>query len=322
MIKRPYIIAEAGFNHEGSMDVACRMVEEAARAGAGAIKFQSFHAAELSAEDSPHFKLIEKGELSEKDHRRLTKQAADCGIDFLSTPYDPASVDLLDDLGVCAFKIASMDVTNLPLLAHVAGKGKKVYLSTGMSLIGEIDRAVSVLKENGLREIVLLHCISLYPAEPEQLNLRAVETLKRIWGLPVGYSDHSLGIFPALTAIALGAEVVEKHFTLDKTLPGPDHKISADPADLALLVQQADELLKCLGSGLIGPERADRANAGILRRGVYARRRIEPDEPLRMDMLRFIRPVDKISPGEVDSLLGRCPRHPIEKNSAIRPEMF
>ena len=317
-----YIIAEAGFNHEGDLDLALRMVEEAARCGADAIKFQSYRAAELAAEDSPHFKLIQKGELSRSDHLALIKQAADCGIDFLSTPYDTQSVDLLDELGVKAFKIASMDVTNLPFLAHVAGKGKKVYLSTGMSLLSEIDRAVTALKEEGAPEIVLLHCISNYPAQPEELNLRCIKTLRQVWGLPVGYSDHSLGISSALAAVSLGAEVVEKHFTLDKTRPGADHRISADPAELSSLVKQAHDLVKALGTGNLGPERADRANAVQYRRGVYARRRIEPGEPLRMDMLKFIRPVEGLLPADVEFLLGRQAKQPIEKDSAIRPEMF
>lgn len=322
MMKQPYIIAEAGFNHDGDMDQACRMIEEAAKAGADAIKFQSFRAEDLCTRTSEHYQLIKKGEISRDNHRMLIECASRCGIDFLSTPYGQESADLLDELGVGAFKVASMDLTNIPFLAHLAAKDKKIYLSTGMSLICEIDQAVSVLIENGAREIVLLHCISNYPAAPEDLNLLILETLRKIWKLPVGYSDHSLGIYSALAATALGAEVVEKHFTLDKNLPGPDHKIAADPADLSLLVKGCREIAKCLGAGVISPARADRANATVFRRGIYAARKIEAGEILQMDMLKFIRPADTLSPGDVKFILGRKARKTIEEDTPVRPEFF
>ncbi|MBM3126973.1 MAG: N-acetylneuraminate synthase, partial [Chloroflexi bacterium] len=246
-----FIIAEAGVNHNGSLDLARRMIRAAVDAGADAIKFQTFKAEKLATSQAPkagyqvvstaqeetQLEMLRKLELAHDEFSILYRDCIESNILFLSTPFDEESADLLGALGVCAFKMASGEITNLPFLSHVARKGQPVILSTGMSYLNEVDLAVRAIRNSGNDRIALLHCTSNYPASPEDVNLRAMDTLAGAFQVVVGFSDHTTGIEIPLAAVAMGAGIIEKHFTLDRSLPGPDHRASLEPADLRALVK-------------------------------------------------------------------------------------
>ena len=255
-----YLVAEAGVNHNGDPALARRLVEVAARAGADAVKFQKHSVRDIlirAALEAPYVKPNSLGatygehrerlELPEETYRELTDLCGKQNLTFLASPWDPKSADFLDELGVPAFKIASADVTNLPLVEHVARKGKPIIMSTGMSDMDEIADAVAAVRRHH-DQLVLLQCTSAYPSDNADLNLRAIETLRRAFGAPVGYSGHERGLAPTEAAVALGACVVERHFTLDRTLPGPDHAASLEPRGLELLIRNIRNIEAALGS--------------------------------------------------------------------------
>ena len=303
-----FVIAEAGVNHDGGLEKAVRLVEVAVEAGADAVKFQTFKAERLvtasaakadyqvraTGSSEPQAQMLRRLELADDDHRELMRQCDRHGILFLSTPFDEGSVDLLANLGVQAFKVASGDVTNFPLLIHIASKGRPVILSTGMSSLGEVEAAVRTLEHAGTRELALLHCVSNYPAEPGDANLRAMETMARAFRVPVGYSDHTLGIEVTLAAVALGACVVEKHFTLDRTLPGPDHHMSLEPDELATLIRG----IRTVDAYLRGVAVEAMAASDNVLRGGLTPKHVDVGELLRI--LRFEVLDDPVHAGEVE----------------------
>ena len=248
------IIAEAGINHNGDMKKAKMLIDAAANCGADVIKFQTHltecemlpQAPTANYVGEPLFELLKRAELSRKDHMELKDYATDKGILFLSTPFSREAVDLLEELGVEAYKVGSGEMTNLPLLEYIAAKGKPILLSTGMSTLDEVKESVAFLRQF-TESLVILHCVSSYPARYEDLNLGFITRLKKEFGLPVGISDHSVGIYSALAAVALGACVVEKHFTIDRDWPGPDQKASITPPELAELVKGVRAIEKALG---------------------------------------------------------------------------
>lgn len=262
-----FIIAEAGVNHNGSLDLALKLVDAAVAAGADAVKFQTFRADRLVTLHAPkaayqsettggaesQFEMLRKLELDERGHRALVDHCASRGIAFLSTPFDEESADILETLGVPAYKLPSGELTNLPFLRHVAQKKRPMIMSTGMATMEEVGKAVEAVRIAECTDLILLHCVSAYPADPADVNLRAMATLAESFGVPVGYSDHTLGIEVALAAVAMGACILEKHFTLDRSLPGPDHRISAEPAELATLVASARKVEAALGNGVKRP---------------------------------------------------------------------
>ena len=316
------VIAEIGFNHGGSLELAREMLRAAAACGVNAVKFQTFRAAGLVLDSAEHFNVIKDAELTEEEHRILAREAAGLGVCFLSTPFDAGSVELLDRVGVSAFKVASMDVTNLPLLRQIAAKGKPVLLSTGMASLVEIAQALETLTGGGSREVTLLHCISHYPAQPEDTALRTIGYLADAFRLPVGWSDHTLGNAVAIAAVTLGARVVEKHFTSDRGLSGPDHAMSADPAEMSALVRdiRAVERALCAPPQLL--ERSDRAMAPLFRRGVYAARDLEAGEILTEAMLICVRPEAGYSPADLPILLGRALRGGVSRNQPITGDLL
>lgn len=304
-----YVIAEIGFNHGGDMALAGAMIRAAAEAGAEAVKFQTYKATDIAAPTSEHFDLIREGELSRAQHQSLKDQAEAAGVAFLSTPFSVEAVDLLDGIGVGAFKVASMDLDNLPLLAHIAGKGKPVLLSTGMGTADEILRAVETLEQHGCREMAVLHCLSDYPAKAENANLASIAALAELTGYPAGYSDHTLGCEVALAAAGLGASVIEKHFTTDKTLAGPDHAISADPAELRHIVQGVrddggKDFEAFAGVSILNENRPDRGNAAVFRRGLYAAVNIAEGEVISARMIKAIRPAGSLGPTDLQAIIG------------------
>jgi len=314
-----FIIAEAGVNHNGDVRLAKKLIDAAQKAGADAVKFQTFKAEtvvsataekagyqkETTGADESQLDMLKRLELTESQFTELARYARQKGIMFLSTGSDPGSVDFLDELNMPAFKVASGEITNLPLLTHIARKRKPVILGTGMSTLEEIECALQAMRKEGAKDIILLHCVSAYPAKIEDTNLRAMETLRKAFHVPVGLSDHTTGITVPIAAAALGACVIEKHFTLDKTLPGPDHRASLDPGELAEMVRSIRLVEKALGNGVKKPTPTEEENKKVMRRSLTARVAIPRGTVITADMIDIKRPGTGISPAELEKVIGR-----------------
>lgn len=331
-----YVIAEAGVNHNGDVSLALDLVDRAAEAGANAVKFQTFKANKLVTRGAPkaryqneitdssesQYDMIEKLELSENEYDTIIKRCGEKGITFLSTPFDRESADFLEGLGVPAYKISSGDLNNGPLLAYIARKGKPVILSTGMSTIHEVEEATQLLERSGCTHIALLHCVSSYPAPADQVNLRAIETLRERFEYPVGYSDHTVGIEIPLAAAALGAVIIEKHFTLDRSLPGPDHRASLEPGELAAMVSGIRIVEAALGDGVKQPVPAEKDVMEVARRSVVASRAISKGSVICEDDLSILRPGTGINPMQIDRVIGRTAARDIPAGELIMWDML
>jgi N,N'-diacetyllegionaminate synthase len=319
-----YLIAEVGVNHKGNLAYALEHVHAAKAAGANAVKFQTFKAGELAsvkyAKDQVDF--FSAVELQYPEFARLYEETLRVGIDFLSTPFDVDAVDFLDKLPVKAFKIASGDLTNHPLLAFVARKCKPIFLSTGMSNIGEVSDAIGVLRRNGNQDVTVLHCVSLYPTPACSANLRAIRTLTETFDLPVGYSDHTVGTEACLAAVALGAVVVEKHFTLDKAQPGPDIALSASPEELAALRKGIDFIAAALGDGKKIPQAGEEEMSMLARRSVFTTRAIEKGELITPDLLAVHRPGTGIPASQIGEVVGHRLKNDVAADDMLRWEML
>lgn len=329
-----FIIAEAGVNHNGDPDLAMQLVDAAAQAGADAVKFQTFKADRIVTRSAPkaayqiettdsgesQYDMLRRLELSEEMHRTLQEHAARKGLVFMSTPFDEGSSDFLFSLGMEVFKIPSGEITNLPLLAHVAKKGKPMIMSTGMANLGEIETALDCVHKEGNRRQILLHCVSAYPAPPEQVNLRAMQTMASAFGIPVGFSDHTLGIEVSLAAVALGACVIEKHFTVDRDLPGPDHKAALEPHELAALVGGIRKVEHALGHARKGRVQCEEDVASVARRSLVAAKDIAPGTVLSVGSLMLRRPGTGIPPGMLSFVVGRTLKKPLKAGELLRLE--
>ncbi len=314
-----FVIAEAGVNHNGDMALAKRLIDEAVTAKADAVKFQSFRVNRLLTKSAPkaqyqavatgaeetQYAMLKKLELSEADHLLLQSYCRDRGVIFLSTPFEEESADYLASIDVPAFKIPSGEVTNTPFLAHVARIGKPIILSTGMSTLKEVSDAVRALYEAGNRDVALLHCLSSYPANPAEVNLRAMDTMRRNFDCPIGYSDHTLGLSVSLAAVALGATVIEKHFTLDKTFDGPDHKASLDPAELRDLIRGIRIIEASLGDGEKRLQASERNTADVARKSIVVVREIKAGECIERDAVAIKRPGTGLPPAQLQQIIGR-----------------
>lgn len=330
-----FVIAEAGVNHDGDPEVARELVRVAAAAGAEAVKFQTFDAERLATARAPKAAYQERsgvaGESQLEMLRRLQlptellgelkRLAESLGLVFLSTPFDEASCDLLDELQVQAFKVASGELTNLPLLAHIAAKGRPMIVSTGMADLEEVERAVATAEAAGASGLALLHCVSSYPADPADANLRAMETLRSAFGYPVGFSDHTRGLEVALAAVALGASVLEKHFTLDRSRPGPDHAASLEPGELEALVRGLRTVESALGDGRKRPAACEKEMARVARRSLVAARDIRRGETLGESDLAARRPGTGLAPDQAGRLLGRRARRDVAAGEPLTLEM-
>ena len=316
------IIAEAGVNHNGSIETAEQLIETAAEAGADLVKFQTFSADRLvtgsaskadyqlettSTSESQH-EMIRKLELSREMHEELIAHCKKCGVGFFSTGFDPQSVDLLAELGLDRFKIPSGEITNLPYLRHIGQYGKPVILSTGMARLGEIEAALEVLEASGTprERVTVLHCNTEYPTPMADVNLKAMLAIRDALGVQVGYSDHTLGIEVPIAAVAMGATVIEKHFTLDRNLPGPDHRASLEPDELKAMVQAIRNIeLALSGDGLKRPSPSETKNIEIARKSLVALVPIKAGEPFTEANLGVKRPGSGISPMRWDDFIGR-----------------
>jgi N-acetylneuraminate synthase len=317
---RCFVIAEAGVNHNGDVALANQLVDVAAEAGADAVKFQTWKTDKLVAPTAPlaeyqsanaagaaadQFELLRRLELSNDAFREIAAHAERRGILFLSTPDEEDSADFLEQLGVPMFKIGSAEVTNLPLLRHIGSKRRPVILSTGMATLGEVERAVDALEGAGATRLVVLHCVSAYPSDPTESNLRAMETLRCAFGYPVGFSDHTLGSEVALAAVALGASVLEKHVTLDRTLDGPDHRVSLEPGELANLVRAVRTVEAALGNTRKRPGARELETKLVVRRRVLAARDLAAGTHLQESDVVLRRAGAGAASEELPLLLGR-----------------
>lgn len=314
-----FVIAEAGVNHNGDIALAHRLVDAAAQAGAHAVKFQTFKADRLASAQAPkaayqqattgnaesQLDMLRRLELDEAQHLELMRHAADAGILFLSTPFDEDCADLLARLGVAVMKTPSGELTNLPYLTHLARLGLPMIVSTGMSDLAEVSQAVAAIEAAGAPPLCLLHCVSAYPAPPEDVNLRAMDTLTRCFGGPVGFSDHTQGIAVPLAAATLGARVIEKHMTLDRTLPGPDHKASLEPGELTAMVEGIRMVLASLGDGRKRPATREAEVAAVARKSLVLARALPAGAVLSAADLAAKRPGTGIAPGRAAELVGR-----------------
>jgi N-acetylneuraminate synthase len=355
---RTYVIAEAGVNHNGSLEMACKLIDAAAEAGADAVKFQTFKAENLVSLSAPkaeyqkrttaveesQFDMIRKLELDEASHRHLIEHCNARSIQFLSTPFDFESVDLLARTFDLPFlKIPSGEITNGPLLLYITQTGKPVILSTGMSTLDEVEQALGVLAFGYLNEgtpsltafrdaftseagqaalksnVRLLHCTTEYPAPFEDVNLRAVDTLAETFGLPVGYSDHTTGINIPVAAVAKGAVIIEKHFTLDRDLPGPDHKASLEPDELKAMVMAIREVEIALGNGIKSPTASELQNLPVARKSLVVKAGIKAGDVFTSENLGAKRPGDGVSPMEYWNYLGQKSTRSYRADDKVKP---
>lgn len=336
---RVFVIAEAGVNHNGDADRALEMVDVAARSGADAIKFQTFSADKLvgqqaekadyqkreTGEGSQH-SMLKALEMSDALHAALFDRCAAAEIEFMSTPFDEEAADMLVALGMARLKVPSGEITNHPFLRHLAACDRPLILSTGMATMDEITEALEVIAQARatygfvapLEDMVtVLHCTSNYPAAPADVNLRAMATIARETGMPVGYSDHTLGLAVSTAAVALGAVVIEKHFTLDRSLPGPDHRASLTPDELTALIAQIRTVEAALGSPVKAPTAAELPVRTVARRSVAAARDLPSGTVLARSDLILLRPGTGIAPRHVDALDGRILVHAVERGTPL-----
>jgi len=331
-----FVVAEAGGNHNGKIDLAKELARKAAESGADAIKFQTYVAGKLATKTAPKYWVDGKPKesqyevfskldrLTEDEWRELAAFCRKIKITFLSTPFDLESADLLEELGVPAYKIASADITCIPLIKHAAEKGKPLMLSTGTSTIDEVREAVDVIKSAGNDQIILLHCTLSYPTAFKDANLRMMLTLQKEFpDAPVGLSDHTTGIIVPIAAVALGAKVIEKHYTTDKSLPdSPDHPLSVDPRELKIMIEQIRIVEEALGTAVKKPIEAEKEALKFARRSIVANVRIPKGTVITKDMITFKRPGTGISPKFFDRVVGKKARKTIEEDEVITFDMI
>jgi len=332
--RKIFIIAEIGVNHNGSIEIAKRLINKAAESGVDAVKLQTFKADNLLIKSAPkalyqkkatgkeesQFEMIKKLELTFDDHKELIRHCKKNKISFLSSPFDLESIDLLNKLKIKIFKIPSGEITNLPYLRKIGRLNKKVILSTGMSNLSEIENALNILVREGTSKgnITVLHCNTEYPTPFKDVNLYAMLTIKDTFNIKVGYSDHTVGIEIPIAAAALGATVIEKHLTLNKTMKGPDHKASLEPAELMAMVRAIRNIELSLGDGFKRPSYSEQKNSRIVRKSIAASRDIKQGEIFNELNIATKRPAAGISAMKWDEIIGRRAKRPFKKDELIK----
>ena len=334
-MKKVFVIAEAGVNHNGNIKIAQKLIDIASEAGADAVKFQTFKTESLVCRDAEkaayqrettdksesQYSMLKKFELTEQMHRELIEYCGEKKIMFLSAPFDIESIKLLSKLGMQIFKIPSGEITNLPYLREIARQEKKVILSTGMSNMDEVKAAVGVLKNNGAEDITLLHCNTQYPTPMSDVNLLAMVKMQEELGLPVGYSDHTQGIDVSIAAVALGASVIEKHFTIDKGMEGPDHKASLEPHELKRMIEGIRNVELAIGSGVKQMTESECANVDIVRKSIVASTNICKGETFTEKNLTTKRPGNGMNPMKWDEIIGMAANRDYEADELIDKKM-
>jgi N,N'-diacetyllegionaminate synthase len=335
MNKNVIIIAEAGVNHNGDYEIAKKLIFEAANAGADYVKFQTFKADKLVSKDAQkaeyqkanfkevsttQYEMLKKLEISEEWHYKLINYANECGIKFLSTGFDEDSIDFLDSLNIDLFKVPSGEITNKPYLEHIAKKGKPIIISTGMSNLQEIKDAVNILRKHLIanNEITILHCNTEYPTPMQDVNLLAMNTIKNELGVQVGYSDHTIGIEVPIAAVALGAVLIEKHFTLDRNMLGPDHMASLTPEELKQMVTSIRNIeLAISGNGVKEASESEKKNINIARKSIHLKNDLLSGHIINIHDLIMKRPGDGISPMQIDHIVGKTALSDLKKGNKL-----
>ena len=316
--KAVYVIAEMGINHNGSLDIALKMVEEAAKSGADAVKIQIVDADRNYAKNSMSYPIFKKVGLKIDKWRKVVELAKNLNLDIFSTFAHPEDVEIAEQLDLPAIKVSSSNITNFPFLKAVAKTGKPLFLSTGLSYLSEVDEAVRYLEENGNKQIGILQCTSLYPTEHKDVNLLAIKTLQKSFPYPIGFSDHTLGVSCAIASVALGAKIIEKHFTLDKSMQGPDHKFSATPEELVQMVKSIREVELSMGFSIKRPVADEISLRERLLRSIVVVRNIEKGEILTEDKISIKRSDEKgLEPRYFEIVLGRKARKNIPKDKPV-----
>lgn len=330
-MKRVYIIAEAGVNHNGDINIAKKLVDIAKEAGANVVKFQTFQADNLASkyaqkakyqlhttnEKESQKEMLKKLELTYDMHVDLIQYCKKIGIEFMSTPFDMDSIDLLESVGMNLYKIPSGEITNLPYLRKIGSLKKSVIMSSGMSTMAEVKEAIKVLYESGATDVSVLHCNTQYPTPMQDVNLNVMNSIRKEVGVRVGYSDHTEGIEVPIAAVAMGAEIIEKHFTLDKTMEGPDHKASLEPDELKAMVKAIRNIEMALGDAEKIPTSSEKDNIAIVRKSIVAKRQIEAGEIFSEDNITAKRPGTGISPMFWDRVLGTIAKRKYEEDELI-----
>ena len=328
---RPMIIAEAGLNHNGNLELARQLIDQAADTGCDAIKFQTYqstnrvsskiksvrYAETTLGEQETLLEMFQRLELSYNDHVKLLDYARQRGIEMFSTPFDTSSVDMLESLGVTLYKVASFDLVNVPLLKYIASTKKPMIVSTGMSTLGQIEEALEIIRGEGNGNVILLHCVSSYPAAPEDMNLRAIETLKKSFRIPVGLSDHTLGTMVSQVALSIGANVIERHFTLDRSLEGPDHILSSEPEEMRHLTRCSHLINHVLGDGVKKIEACEYETINAQRKSLYSRIDIPAGEIVTSDAVTIKGPGGGLQPRYIDIVIGRTARRDLKADHPI-----
>jgi len=332
----PYIIAEIGSNHNGDMKLAKKLIDSAKKCGVDAVKFQSWNPNSLIAQEEysrnqtyddsdggkKHFgslrEMVEKYYLRKEQHYELKEYCDNIGIDFCSTPFSNEEVDLLIDLDIPFIKVASMDINNIELLKYIASKKKPVVLSTGMATMCEIERAIKTIEIEGNTEIIILHCVSIYPPDYKDINLRNITMLQHMFDYPVGFSDHTIGTSIPLASVALGSAVIEKHFTLDKDLPGWDHAVSADPRELEEIVRESKNITMALGKYKRFISLAEEEKKAKFRRSIVSTRKLVKGKIIQIDDITFKRPGIGIQLEEKKYVIGRTLKRDINEDELIK----
>ncbi|MBP7073225.1 MAG: pseudaminic acid synthase [Clostridia bacterium] len=325
-----YIMMDIAANHNGDLETAKELIRKAAEAGADAVKFQTYRAEDLYSKKTPQFSrdsmkpydLIKKVQHPREWIPILSEHAKGFGIDFLSSPFDYDAVDLLDNTGVSLFKVASLEIVDLKLIKYIAGKGKPVVLSTGMASLGEIEEAIEAARSTGNGDIALLHCNTCYPAPAHIVNLKAMETLRNTFRLPTGFSDHTLGWHIPVAAVALGACIIEKHFTLSREQEGPDHGFSIEPEELKLMVRQIRDVEKAMGDGVKKVSREELENYEKGRRSLIAITDIPKGTKITESMITAKRPGYGIKPKYFDMVIGRTAKVDIFEDDVLLWDML
>ncbi len=334
MKERVFIIAEAGVNHNGSVEMALKLVDKAKEIGADCVKFQTFQAEKIVTQSSPkaqyqlkvtdpgesQFKMLKALELKKEDFRTIKQHCEKTGIQFLSTPYNHEDADLLNDLGVTAFKIASGQLVELNFLKYVASFKKQMIISTGMANIAEVYEAVEAIKSTGNNDVIVLQCNTDYPSKIEDSNILAMNTMRDVLGVRVGYSDHVPNNYACYAAVALGATVIEKHFTLDKNLAGPDHSCSLESNEFKELIDGVRNIEKCLGTGIKTPSESEKKNIYGMRRSMVAKTSLTKGTILTEEHIGFKRPANGLAPKNIDLILGKKLSKDLQQDEAFTLE--
>ncbi len=332
--KKIYIIAEAGVNHNGDITLAYKLIEKAKEVGADCVKFQTFKAEQIVTKESPkanyqlhvtdkqesQYDMLKKLELQKEDFKKLKDHCEKVGIDFMSTPYNFEDADLLDDIGVSVFKIASGQIAELPFLKYVAAFKKKMIVSTGMATMQEVSDAVNAMRDAGNNDIVILQCNTDYPSKIEDTNLLAMVTMRDELKVKTGYSCHVPNNYACFAAIALGAEMIEKHFTLDKKLPGPDHSSSLEPSEFKELVDGIRNIEKCFGTGVKTPSASEQKNTYGMRRSLVAKADIKAGTVIQKEHIAFKRPMNGLSPNYFEKIIGKKLKADLVKDAPFTKE--